>query len=278
MIRKPAVAGQFYPQDKNTIIKQLSSFLKESDKQDAIACIMPHAGYVYSGKVAAQTAASVNIKENIILLGPNHTGLGQAFSINSKGSWQTPLGDVEINTEIAERLKKECPLIKEDSNAHAREHSLEVELPILQFLSKQKFSIVPIVLMSARKAEYESIGQAIYKSVTELDLKDKVLIVASSDMTHYESHESATQKDNLAIEAILNLDEDLLIKRLSQYQISMCGYAPVIIAIITAKKLGAENAKLILYETSAKASGDYGAVVGYAGITISKKERVEKNG
>lgn len=268
MIRKPVVAGQFYPENKDAIKQQLSSFLKETTKEDVLACVMPHAGYVYSGRVATQTAASVIIKENIILLGPNHTGLGEPISIISKGSWQTPFGDVKINTQIAEYLKKECALIKEDSSAHANEHSLEVELPILQFLSSQEFSIVPIVLMPQNKADYEIVSQAIYKAISDLDIKDKTLIVASSDMTHYESHESATQKDNLAIEAILNLDEDMLMERLSRHNISMCGYAPVIISIITAKKLGAKNAKLIMYQTSGETSGDFEAVVGYAGLTI----------
>ncbi|MBL7196865.1 MAG: AmmeMemoRadiSam system protein B [Candidatus Omnitrophica bacterium] len=269
MIRKPIVAGKFYPGDKNTIKKQLTTFLKDTSKEDALACIMPHAGYIYSGRVATQTAASVEIKENIILLGPNHTGLGETFSIISQGSWQTPLGNVEINSTIAEYLKKECSLIKEDSSAHMHEHSLEVELPILQFLSNQQFCIVPLVLMPADKTKYEKVSQAIYKTITDLDIKGKTLIVASSDMTHYEPHESAKQKDNLAIEAILNLDEDLLMQRLSKYNISMCGYAPVITTIIAAKKLGAKKAKLIMYQTSGETSGDYEAVVGYAGITIS---------
>ena len=269
MIREPVVSGKFYSSNKDSLKKQLSGFTKETAKKDAIACIMPHAGYVYSGKVATQTAASVNIKENIILLGPNHTGLGGSFSISPEGKWKTPFGDIEINSKISEHLIKECPLIKEDSSAHAYEHSLEVELPILQFLSGREFSIVPVILMPAEKEKYENISQAIYKAISDLGIKDKTLIVASTDMTHYESHDSAKQKDSLAIEAILSLDEDALIKQISKHNISMCGYVPVVITIMAAKKLGAKNAELILYETSAEASGDYDAVVGYAGITIS---------
>ncbi len=269
MIRQPIVAGKFYPSDKKSINKQLSGFLEPASRESALACVMPHAGYMYSGKVATQTASSVEIKENIILLGPNHTGLGKRFSICSEGKWQTPSGDIEINSTIAQSLMKECPLIEEDASAHAHEHSIEVELPIFQFLFNQKFNISPIILMPGSKKEYEDIAQAIYKTISGLDIKDKTLIVASSDMTHYESHDSATQKDNLAIEAILNLDEDLLMQRLTEHDISMCGYAPVIVTIISAKKLGAKQAKLILYQTSAEATGDYEAVVGYAGITIS---------
>lgn len=269
MIREPIVAGKFYPGNKNSIENQLRSFLKETPKEEALACIMPHAGYVYSGEVATQTAASINIKENIILLGPNHTGLGSTFSIASKGKWKTPLGEVEVNTTIAENLKKEYLLFKEDDSAHMYEHSLEVELPILQFLFKGKFSIAPLVLMPSEKSEYEKIAQAISKTIIDLNIKDKTLIIASTDMTHYEPHEAAKKKDNLAIEAILNLDEDLLMERVEKYNITMCGYVPVVITIMATKKLGAKKAKLIKYQTSGDTSGDYGAVVGYAGITIS---------
>ncbi|MDD5005641.1 MAG: AmmeMemoRadiSam system protein B [Candidatus Omnitrophica bacterium] len=269
MIREAIVAGKFYPANKNTLEKQISSFIKETKKENALACVMPHAGYVYSGEVAVNTANSIDIKENILLLGPNHTGLGTLFSIMSRGFWQTPLGEVEINSAIAESLKKECPLIKEDIQAQAYEHSLEVELPILQFLSKDKFSIVPLVLMPAQKPEYEKIAQAIFNTITNLGIKDKTLIVASSDMTHYESQESAKQKDNLAIEAILNLDADSLIERVEKHNITMCGYVPAAITIMAAKKLGAKKARLVKYQTSGDVSGDYDAVVGYAGITIS---------
>lgn len=270
MIRKPIVAGKFYPANPEILKKQLSSFAeKEGIKENGLACILPHAGYIYSGKVAFQTAASVEIKENIILLGPNHTGLGSLFSIVSEGVWQTPLGEVEINTQIANRLKKECPLIKEDDSANIGEHSLEVQLPIFQFLYDKKFSIVPLVLMPSNKTAYEKIADALYKTIVGLDIKNKTLIIASSDMTHYESFDSATKKDDLAIEAIKNLDEDLLMKRIEKYNISMCGYVPVVITLILAKKLGAKEAKLIKYRTSGQASGDFDSVVGYAGITIS---------
>jgi len=269
MIRRPIVADKFYPGSKNLLEKQIRSFIKENTQENALACIMPHAGYVYSGAVATQTASSVKIKENIILLGPNHTGMGSAFSIMSKGKWQTPLGEIDINQSIAENLKKECPNIEEDETAHIYEHSLEVELPILQVLSKANFSIAPLVLMPADKSKYEKISQAIYNTLTKLKITDKTLIVASSDMTHYETQESAKKKDGLAIEAILNLNEDLLMERVEKYDISMCGYVPVAITIMAAKKLGAKKAKLIKYQTSGEISGDYEAVVGYAGIVIS---------
>lgn len=269
MIREPIVAGKFYPANPDILKKQLNSFIKETTQENALACILPHAGYIYSGKVAFQTAASVQIKENIILLGPNHTGLGNIFSIVSEGTWKTPLGDVQINSTIAENLKKECSLIKEDNTAHAYEHSLEVELPILQFLCKDKFSIVPLVLMSSTKSDYEKIAQAIFKTISDLNIKDKTLIIASTDMTHYEPYDEAMKKDDLALEAIKNLDEDLLLERIAKYNITMCGYVPVIITILATKKMGAKNVKVVKYHTSGETSGDFESVVGYAGITIS---------
>ena len=229
---------------------------------------MPHAGYVYSGKVATLTAASIKLKRNIILLGPNHTGIGSTFSITSKGSWKTPMGEVKINEEIASALKKHSSKISEDSNAHMYEHSLEVELPILQFLNKDPFTFVPITVMESDKAAYEEISQAIYDTISELNISRETLIIASSDMTHYESHKSAKEKDDLAIEAIENLNEDLLLERVNKYKISMCGYVPTAITIMASKKLGANKGELILYQTSADISGDYEAVVGYAGIVI----------
>lgn len=269
MIRSPVVAGKFYSADKDSLEKQLTSFLPHTAKKKKIACIMPHAGYMYSGLVAAQTAAAIEIPENIILLGPNHTGVGNPFSIISQGAWQTPLGSVTVHSQIAESLKANCSLIKEDESAHAYEHSLEVQLPILQFLREKEFRFVPLVVMSAEKHAYRDIADAIDNTITALAITDTTLIIASSDMTHYESQESAKKKDTLAIEAILNLDEDLLLKRVAQYDISICGYIPIAITIMAAKKLGAKNAELIKYQTSGEASGDYNAVVGYAGIVIS---------
>jgi len=270
MIRQPIVAGKFYPATKEAIRKQLRLFLSEPvKKEEAIACIMPHAGYIYSGEVATKTAASIELKENIILLGPNHTGMGDTFSITTDKEWVTPLGSIKIDTEVVQHLKKECSLIKENNSAHNYEHSLEVQLPILQYLAKKEFSIIPMILMSSSKSNYEKIAQAIYQTIIDLNISDKTTIIASSDMTHYESQKSANRKDHLAIEAILKLDEDLFLGNIDKYDISMCGYVPSVIAIITAKKLGANRAKLVKYMTSGDSTGDYNSVVGYAGITIS---------
>lgn len=271
MIRKPVVAGKFYSANKDALRKELSSFMPKNAKAaKALACVMPHAGYMYSGMVATETAANIAIPENIILIGPNHTGTGETFSIISEGEWQTPFGSVKIHTQIADSLKKNCSLIKEDASAHAQEHSLEVELPILQFVRNAPFRFVPLSVMPANKTAYQSIAQAIASTITALSIRDTTLIVASSDMTHYESQESAKKKDNAAIEAMLKLDETLFLERITQYNITMCGYIPAVIAIMASKLLGASKAELVCYQTSGDVTGDFDAVVGYAGIIITK--------
>lgn len=268
-IRKPAVAGQFYPSSPIELKKQIQGFIKEkAEKTNAIACLLPHAGYIYSGKVAAETVSNINLKEKIILLGPNHTGLGGEFSIISKGIWQTPLGDIKINGELAQGLLKHCDILEENSAAHQYEHSLEVELPILQYF-KNDFEIVPITIFSDDLNKLKKLGVAIASAITRLNAKSSTLLVASSDMTHYEPQAQAQKKDQTAIEAILKLDEDELIKKIRDLKITMCGYAPVIAMLAASKILGAKTAKLVKYQTSGDITGDYESVVGYAGIIIS---------
>jgi len=270
MQRNPVVAGKFYPGTQEALKKQLEQFLQEAPQQkDAFACILPHAGYIFSGSVALQTAASVLPKKNLILLGPNHTGLGSPFSIMPEGSWDTPFGEVEINSEIAKEILARCSFLKEDKKAHEHEHSLEVELPIFQFLYKSSFSFVPIALMAASHSLYRDLANAIAQTITSLEIVQQTLIVISSDMTHYEPQETAKDKDKIAIEAILQLDENALSERIKKFDISMCGYVPAIVGIMAAKQLGASRAELVTYQTSGEVSGDYDAVVGYAGITIS---------
>jgi len=268
MIRQPIVAGKFYPENKVALTKQINSFYKPQNKRTVTSCILPHAGYIYSGRVATLTVASIEIKKNLILIGPNHTGMGSQFSIVSLGIWKTPLGEVKINSEIARRIKDKSTKIKEDTRAHIYEHSLEVELPILQFFSQEEFSFVPLTVMEGTKSEYNEIASAIADTISELKISKDTLIVASSDMTHYEPHKNAEEKDRMAIDAIKNLDEDLLLERIKKFDISMCGYVAVVITIIASKKLGAKNAELILYQTSAETSGDFDSVVGYAGMII----------
>ncbi|MCU0651975.1 MAG: AmmeMemoRadiSam system protein B [Candidatus Omnitrophica bacterium] len=268
-IRKPVVSGQFYPAAAGEVAKLIEKFLVPSlKKDDCIACMLPHAGYIYSGRVAVETVSRINIKDTIILLGPNHTGNGSDFSIETEGVWETPLGSVTINTALArEILKAGEQYFEEDSLAHLNEHSLEVELPILQYF-KKSFQIVPVTVMSDKLADLKEAGKAIAVAVKSSGLQSSVLIVASSDMTHYEPEEQAKTKDTRAIEAILALDEDRLTEEVDGLNISMCGYAPVCMMLVCAKLLGAKKGELIKYQTSGDSTGDTSSVVGYAGITI----------
>lgn len=269
MIRNAAVAGQFYSGSKETLLKEVRDLIGRptQKKEDAVGVVSPHAGYVYSGAVAGATLASINPKSNYIIMGPNHTALGSPFSISTSDLWKTPLGEVAINKDLSEKILKNCSLIKKDELAHIHEHSIEVQLPFLQTLQKN-FSFVPIVIALADINIYKKIGEALAKTIKELKIEKETAIIASSDMTHYESGESAKAKDSKAIDAILSLDEDALVERIEKLDISMCGFAPTAIMIVAAKLLGAKRAQLIKYQTSGDVSGDYSSVVGYAGIII----------
>lgn len=267
-IREPAVAGQFYPSSSQGLRSQIQSFIDiRAEKKDAIACMLPHAGYIYSGKVAGLTVSGINVKSKIILLGPNHTGFGPVFSIMTEGIWQMPLGQIKIDSDLAKRLLKTSEYLEQDYLAHMHEHCLEVELPFLQFF-RQDFEIVPIVVASDDASALKNAAKEIALAVKELDDPGSVLIVASSDMTHNESDEQARKKDKYAIDAILELDIDKLTKRVREQSISMCGYAPVVIMLGVSKILGASSAKLIKYQTSSDVTGDTAQAVGYAGIAV----------
>jgi MEMO1 family protein len=268
-VRSPHAAGSFYPASSQHLKEQIAKYSdKDAEKKDIIACLLPHAGYMYSGKVACQTVSGINIKDKVILLGPNHTGFGEAFSIMAEGLWETPLGEVEIDSPLAQDLLKNSKYLKNDALAHAQEHSLEVEIPILQFFKKD-FKIVPIAFMSADIEGLRKCGDEIGEVLKRPEYKNSVLIAASSDMTHYEPKASAREKDNYAINAILELDEDKLIDRIMRMNITMCGYAPAVVMLRIAKLLGAKSGRLIAYQTSGDVTGDTDSVVGYAGITIS---------
>ncbi|MHB8084457.1 MAG: AmmeMemoRadiSam system protein B [Dehalococcoidia bacterium] len=268
MIREAAVAGQFYPGWPDEL-KEMIQFMtgKETAKIDAIGVVSPHAGYIYSGPVAGAVFSRIKFKDTFILMGPNHRGMGKPFSIMAEGSWRTPLGDVRINSELAKAVLKASSNLKEDSLAHRYEHSLEVQVPFLQYF-KRDVMIVPITLSQADPSVYKEIGVALASALKETGAG--AVIVASSDMTHYEPNERARSKDQKAIEAILDLDADELINRINKYDITMCGYAAAVSLITAAKELGAGKTELVKYQTSGDTSGDYTSVVGYAGIIIGK--------
>ncbi|MDP2928121.1 MAG: AmmeMemoRadiSam system protein B [Candidatus Omnitrophota bacterium] len=267
-LRKPVVAGQFYPSGSKDLKAMISSFAdKSAQKIDVLGCILPHAGYIYSGKVAVCTISGVKIKDTVVLLGPNHTGLGAAFSIMPQGIWQTPFGNLEIDTGLANLFLKKSRYLEVDNLAHLNEHSLEVELPILQYF-RDDFKIVPIALMTDDLSILKKVAEELASVIIEHNLSSSVMFVASSDMTHYESQKSAEKKDLLAIQAITALDENKLEIAVKESNISMCGFAPVSVLIKAAKLLGAKKGQLIKYQTSGDATGDFSSVVGYAGITI----------
>ncbi|MDP8247325.1 MAG: AmmeMemoRadiSam system protein B [Candidatus Tritonobacter lacicola] len=267
MIRSPAVAGRFYPGDPESLRRQIEEYLEPigGKKLRAKGVVSPHAGYVYSGPVAGAVLSAVEITDTVVILGPNHTGLGAPYAIMAKGEWKTPLGNVEIDSGLAAGIVENGPMVTEDPSAHAHEHSLEVQVPFLQVL-KPGVKIVPIVVGGRTVSEFHWLGGAIARAIQACG-KD-VLVLASSDMTHYEPHEEAREKDSAAIDAILKLDGDMLMRKVRGLGISMCGYAPTIAMLTAAKDLGAREAKLIRYMTSGETSGDYSAVVGYAGIAV----------
>ncbi len=265
-VRHPAVAGQFYPRSAHALAADIRSYLSPATEPlDAIGCIVPHAGYMYSGHVAGAVYARIDIPARCILLCPNHTGLGVPLSIMSHGAWETPLGTVAVDSELAGALLERFPLLSEDSDAHRSEHAIEVQLPFLQ-MKRSQFQFVPIAIGTREYAALEGLGEAIGEIVAAQ--KERVLILASSDMNHYESDQVTRGKDHKAIEQILALNPRGLYDVVMQEPISMCGYGPAVAMLTAAKRLGAGRAELIRYATSGDVSGDRQMVVGYAGVAV----------
>jgi AmmeMemoRadiSam system protein B len=266
-IRRPAVAGTFYPDDPNALRAELDRCLSPltQKKQKVLAIVVPHAGYKYSGSVAGEVYGQIEIPDRLIVLSPNHTGDGVPYALMPEGAWQTPLGVAKIDAELASRFQQHCPLLKNDAAAHRSEHSLEVQLPFLQRLKKD-FSFVPLTLSYIPYERCEEVGRALAQTIQET--KESILIVASSDMNHYQDQATTEVKDFLAIREIESLDPRGLYETVREKKISMCGIIPTTVALIAALALGAKKAQLIRHATSGDVTKDYKAVVGYAGITI----------
>lgn len=267
MRRKPAVAGSFYPQREKDLRKMIEEMVNpEKEKERSICVVSPHAGFVYSGPVAGAVFSSVFLPERFVILGPSHRSMESKFGIMREGIWETPLGDVSVDSHLAELIKDHSGLITEDDTAHINEHSLEVQLPFIQFF-KRDFSIVPIcIAYYASFEELEELGKAISQGIKEAE--KEVMIVASTDMSHYVDQKVAKKKDFLAIDKILELDAKGLYDVVNRENISMCGFQPTTSAVVASKELGAKRAELIKYQTSGDITGDYHEVVGYAGIRI----------
>jgi hypothetical protein len=267
IVRHPAVAGRFYPRDPVTLRQQIDSYLSPSlpSQVRGAGCIVPHAGYMYSGHVAGTVFARLEIPQLCLVLCPNHTGMGRPLAIMSDGAWETPLGNVPIDHAFAVALKQRCPLLHEDSTAHRSEHAAEVELPFL-LVRRPDLTFVPIALGTGQFEALAQLGDAIADVIAAE--KRQVLIVASSDMNHYESDAITRIKDQSAIEPILALDPRALYQVVTQQHVSMCGFGPAVAMLTAAKKLGATTAELVKYATSGEISGDLDTVVGYAGIVV----------
>jgi MEMO1 family protein len=268
LVRHPAVAGRFYPSDREALRGEVHAYLSQASAQRAIhalGCIAPHAGYMYSGHVAGAVFAGLVVPELCVVMCPNHTGVGSPLAIVSDGAWETPLGPVPIDGDFATSLKQLCPLLHEDSGAHRSEHAIEVELPFLQ-IRQPRLRFVPIALGTGQFEALEQIGIALAETIVAH--RKPVLIVASSDMNHYESDAVTRVKDQSAIEPILRLDARDLHDVVTQQHISMCGFGPAIAMLTAVKRLGATSAELVKYATSGDISGDRDAVVGYAGIVV----------
>ena len=275
-VRTPAVAGRFYPGRAEELLREVREFTStakipiETGQIAAIGCVAPHAGYIYSGGVAGAVYSRLKIPERCVILCPNHTGKGRPLAIMANTTWQTPLGEVAADADMGARLLRRFPALQEDSAAHRTEHAIEVQLPFLQ-TQQPELNIVPIAIGTGDFNLLRGLGEALADVIAdrhEEDQKEKVLIIASSDMNHYESDAITRVKDHKAIECVLAMDARALWEVVMNEDISMCGFGPTVVMLTAAKLLGATSAKLVKYATSGDVSGDYESVVGYAGIIV----------
>jgi AmmeMemoRadiSam system protein B len=269
MIRHPIVAGRFYSKNPCRLGSELDSLLAGSEPGPAekvLGIIAPHAGYIYSGMVAGAVYSKIEIPDAVIILGPNHTGVGSRAALYPRGEWVTPLGRAEINSSLSGLIRAKSPMVEEDASAHQNEHSIEVHLPFLQHLNPN-VTIVPLCLGFYDFTSCRSLGVALAHSIKEYG--SRVLIVASSDMSHYESAVSATRKDEMALGEVFELNPEGLLAVCRREAVSMCGVIPVAVMMVAALELGATKVKLVKYATSGDVTGDSEEVVGYAALSVS---------
>jgi MEMO1 family protein len=269
--RPPAVAGSFYEGTPDRLRAQVDACFAANPpaaaKERFIGAVVPHAGLMYSGHVAAAFYGTAELPRRFVILCPNHTGCGHFAAINREGAWRTPFGDAKIDTPLADALMAATPLLSVDTQAHAREHSLEVQLPFLQRLLGDDFTFVPICLGAHRYDYAEEIGHAIAEVVKRQE--EPVGILASSDLNHYEDQETTLRKDQLAIDEVLKLRPHELWRVVDDHDVSMCGFIPATTMLAAANELGATNAKLLKHATSGDVNRDYARVVGYAAVLVS---------
>ena len=284
-VRTPAVAGRFYPSHAGELLREVREFTSTSNTPvatghiAAIGCIAPHAGYIYSGGVAGAVYSRLEIPERCVILCPNHTGKGRPLAIMANTTWQTPLGDVGADADMGARLLRRFPALQEDSAAHRAEHAIEVQLPFLQAL-RPELKLVPIAIGTSNFDVLRGLGEAVADVIADRhedrheeegqdeERPEKTLIIASSDMNHYESDAITRVKDHKAIERVLAMDARGLWEVVMNEDITMCGFGPTVVMLTAAKILGVTSATLVKYATSGDVSGDYESVVGYAGIIV----------
>lgn len=274
-VRTPAVAGRFYPCRADELLREIQKYTTPIESPiptgriAAIGCVAPHAGYIYSGSVAGTVYSRLEIPRHCVILCPNHTGKGRPLAVMAGTTWQTPLGEVAPDAEMSAQLLLRFPALEEDSAAHRGEHAIEVQLPFLQ-QRQPELKIVPIAVGTSNFDVLRGLGEALAGVIADLedDRQEKVLIVASSDMNHYESDAVTRVKDNKAIDRVLAMDARGLWEVVVNEDISMCGLGPTVVMLTAAKLLGATAATLVKYATSGDVSGDYESVVGYAGIIV----------
>jgi AmmeMemoRadiSam system protein B len=278
--RAPAVAGVFYPSDADELNQLIELSFKERRfgpgdlppskelrRRRIYGIVSPHAGYIYSGAVAANgyyETSSMNF-DRVVMIGPNHYGIGTGLATVRDGIWETPLGQVEIDTELASRISENSGILDFDDLAHSRDHCLEVQLPFLQYIKKNQFKEVPIIIIIQDKGTASEIGQSIADSTRTLN----ALLIASSDFTHYEPNSAAHRKDRELIGAILSLDTSIFYTTLERLNVSACGYGAIASIMTAAKALGATKGELLRYATSGDIVGDTNNVVGYASIIFT---------
>jgi AmmeMemoRadiSam system protein B len=269
MLRLPAVAGQFYPSDPRELTRLIRKFSAEnpaSPKKRVRACLVPHAGYIYSGGVAGAVFARVILPRQVVVLGVRHSPMGEDLAILSEGAWRTPLGDAPLDEALAKRVRAACPALREDGVAHSREHSLEVEIPFLQILDPG-FSFVPIAVGTLRFEDLRELGLGFARVLEESH--EEILVVTSSDMNHYEPDDVTRIKDAKAMDRMKAVDARGLFDVCRKEKISMCGLGPAVVMLTAMKELGVERGELVSYATSGDVNGDRDAVVGYAGMIFS---------
>jgi hypothetical protein len=280
-IRHPCQAGAFYEGAAESLKRQIENcFLHElgpgkipevakAGPRKVVGLVCPHAGYMFSGPVAAHAYYKLALDgkpDVVVVFGPNHTGYGSALAVMDEGVWRTPLGDVEVDGEVANQIVRESRIVDVDDSAHRLEHSIEVQLPFLQYLYGSQFKIVPICFLMQDLPSARDVGKAVAKVLAGKN----AVIIASSDMTHYETRERAAKNDRLALEAVEAMDEAKFYSVIETHRVSTCGYGPIAALITASKILGAKEAKLLCYKTSGDIIGDYSSVVGYAAVCFTK--------